>query len=80
MAGNEITVAITNRMPPATFVFWRSVAWTSRCTRLSYVMNGKDLQAPEDDAYDLVIDIAESTLAEIPKIAEVLAPWVSEQP
>ena len=44
-----------------------------------YGLNGFVVRAPEDDAYDLVIDVATGALP-YQGAAEVLASWVSPQP
>lgn len=36
-------------------------------------INGHDLDAPEDDAFDLMIALADGSLADVDKIAERLA-------
>jgi death on curing protein len=38
-------------------------------------INGWDVRAPEDDAFDLVMAVASGSLADIPKIAEQLRGW-----
>ena len=37
-------------------------------------LNGVDLEAPDDDAYDLVIDVATRT-ADVPQCAQTLSAW-----
>ena len=39
-----------------------------------YALNGVDLEAPDDDAYDLVIDVATRT-ADVPQCAQTLSAW-----
>ena len=46
------------------------------CVRLFYILNGRDLQAPEDDAFDLVMSIARGVQLDVPVIARQLAEWV----
>ena len=46
------------------------------CVRLFSVLNGRDLQAPEDDAFDLVMSIASGQERDVSAIAARLAPWV----
>jgi death on curing protein len=46
------------------------------CVRLFYVFNGHDLQAPEDDAFDLVMSIARGEQLDVGPIARRLAEWV----
>ena len=45
--------------------------------RLFYRLNGSDLRVPTDDAFDLVISIANGSLRDIPDIADRLRPWVA---
>jgi len=43
-------------------------------------LNGRALAAPsEDDAFDLVMRVADGTLTEVEKIAEVLRGWISRR-
>jgi death on curing protein len=49
----------------------RRLGWVA--TRLSYRMNGADLRADPDDAYDLVIAVARGELRDVPEIAGRLA-------
>jgi death on curing protein len=44
--------------------------------RLFYVFNGRDLKAPEDDAFELVMSIARGEQLEVQRIARQLAEWV----
>jgi death-on-curing protein len=46
------------------------------CVRLFYVLNAHDLQAPEDDAFDLVMSIARGEQLDVAPIARQLALWV----
>lgn len=46
------------------------------CTRLFYIVNNSDIRAPEDDAYDLVVAIANHELRDIEKVAAALGAWV----
>ncbi|MDO8150379.1 type II toxin-antitoxin system death-on-curing family toxin [Isoptericola sp. b408] len=41
--------------------------------RLFYLYNGHDLRMREDDAYDLVMSIADGTQADLPKVARILS-------
>lgn len=50
----------------------KRLGWTA--TVVFYSVNGMDLDAPDDPAYDLVITIAEGRL-EVDAIAEALEPW-----
>ena len=43
-------------------------------TVVFYAINGEALEAPDDDAYDLVIDVASGT-TDLPAIAAALAGW-----
>lgn len=40
-----------------------------------YGLNGAELEAPDDDAYDIVISIADGTLSEVSDIAAQLQQW-----
>lgn len=44
--------------------------------RLFYALNGRSLAAPEDDAYDLVIAIADGSIDDVHEVAGRLAAWV----
>ena len=46
------------------------------CVRLFYSLNGHDLQAPEDDAFDLVMSIARGERLDVAPIARQLGQWV----
>lgn len=48
--------------------------------RLFYRMNGADLRMPADDAFRLVLAIADGSLRDVTGIAERLAPWVVLSP
>lgn len=39
-------------------------------------LNGRDLRVPIDDAFDLVMSIADSSLRDVPDIAERIRPSV----
>jgi death-on-curing protein len=43
--------------------------------RLFYRMNEADLAAPQDDAFDLVVAVADGSIREVPRIAERLRAW-----
>ena len=45
--------------------------------RLFYRMNDTDLRAPEDEAYDLVVDVAGGDVRDVDVIAARLAAWRS---
>ncbi len=47
------------------------------CTRLFLILNGSDLAAPEDDAYDLVMAVAAGELTDVHEIAQQLDQWAS---
>jgi len=51
----------------------KRLGWVS--VRLFYRLNGRDLRAPADDAFDLVVSIADGTLRDVPSIAERLRTW-----
>ncbi len=40
-----------------------------------YALNGSDLEAPDDDAYDFVISVADGTRSEVADIAQQLHLW-----
>src|SRR3954447_17972566 len=44
----------------------KGLGWV--CARLFYILNGRDLKAPEDDAFDLVMSIARGELLDVPVI------------
>lgn len=44
--------------------------------RLFYRLNGNDLRAPADDAFDLIASIADGSLRDVPEIASRLRTWV----
>lgn len=52
----------------------KPLGWVS--VRLFYRMNGTDLRAPVDDAFDLVASIADGSLRDVPEIAHRLRAWV----
>lgn len=45
-------------------------------TRLFYVLNGRDLRMPEDEAYDLVVRIAAGEEDDVADVAATLRRWV----
>ena len=51
----------------------KRLAWAA--TAVFMWINGNDLDAPEDDAFDLVIAVADGSLTDVEKIAERLAGW-----
>lgn len=53
----------------------KRIAWVS--TVVFMAMNDRDIAAPEDDAYDLVIAFADSSITALTQIAEILARWES---
>lgn len=55
----------------------KRLGWTS--TVVLYDINGWLLDAPDDEAYDLVISVAEGRL-EVAEIAAVLADWATAVP
>ena len=56
----------------------KRLGWVS--VRLFYRLNGKDLQAPIDEAFDLVASIADGTLRDVSEIAARLRAWVIDRP
>ncbi|WP_020579518.1 type II toxin-antitoxin system death-on-curing family toxin [Actinopolymorpha alba] len=53
----------------------KRLGWVA--VRLFYVMNGSDLRADHDEAFDLVMAVAAGELADVDKIAEILGRWVA---
>lgn len=53
----------------------KRLGWVS--VRLFFRLNGSELRVPIDDAFDLVISIADGSLRDVPEIADRLRPWVS---
>ncbi|MGH3901193.1 MAG: type II toxin-antitoxin system death-on-curing family toxin [Pseudonocardiaceae bacterium] len=51
----------------------KRLAWAAAAVFLW--INGHDLDAPEDGAFDLMITVADGSLADVEKIAERLAGW-----
>ena len=52
----------------------KRLGWVS--VRLFYRLNDLDLRAPVDDAFELVVEIAEGSLRDVPAIAARLRAWV----
>jgi len=52
----------------------KRLGWVS--VRLFYRLNGRDLHAPIDDAFDLVVEIADGSIRDVPAIAARLRAWV----
>jgi len=52
----------------------KRLGWVS--VRLFYRLNGRDLHAPIDDAFDLVVEIAGGSVRDVPAIAARLRAWV----
>ena len=52
----------------------KRLGWVS--VRLFYRLNGRDLHAPIDDAFDLVVEIAGGSIRDVPEIAARLRAWV----
>jgi death-on-curing protein len=46
--------------------------------RLFYRLNGRQIRMPVQDAYDLIVAIADGSLRDVPDIAAHLRPWVTE--
>ena len=53
----------------------KRLGWVS--VRLFYRLNGEDLRIPIDEAFDLVMSIADGSLRDVPGIAGRLRPWVA---
>ena len=53
----------------------KRLGWVS--VRLFYRLNGSELRVPIDDAFDLVMSIADGSLRDVPAIADRLRPWTS---
>lgn len=51
----------------------KRLGWVA--VRLFYVMNGTDIDAPPDEAFDLVVAVAGGDLRDVPAIAGILARW-----
>lgn len=51
----------------------KRLGWVS--TRLFYVLNGADLRASHDEAYELVVAVAEGRLDDVAVVAPVLRRW-----
>ena len=54
----------------------KRLGWVS--VRLFYRLNGEDVRIPIDEAFDLVMSIADGSLRDVPDIAERLRPWVAK--
>ena len=54
----------------------KRLGWVS--VRLFYRLNGSDLRVPVDDAFDLVMSVADGSLGDVRDIAERLRVWVSD--
>ena len=54
----------------------KRLGWVS--VRLFYRLNGEDLRIPIDEAFDLVMSVADGSLRDVPDIAERLRPWVAK--
>lgn len=52
----------------------KRLGWVS--VRLFYRLNDKDLRAPVDDAFQLVVSIADGSLRDVPDIANRLRAWI----
>jgi death-on-curing protein len=51
----------------------KRLGWVA--TRLFYLMNEVDLKAPMDDAYRLIVAVADGSLRDVAEIARQLAIW-----
>jgi death-on-curing protein len=54
----------------------KRLGWVS--VRLFYRLNGSDLRPPIDDAYRLVMSIADGSLCDVQEIADLLRAWVHD--
>ncbi len=54
----------------------KRLGWVA--VRLFYRLNERDLRAPIDDAFDLMVEIADGSLRDVPAIAARLHSWSSE--
>ena len=52
----------------------KRLGWVA--TRLFYRLNGLDVRAPEQVAFELVVGIADGGVRDVDAIARVLRPWV----
>lgn len=52
----------------------KRLGWVS--VRLFYRLNGSDLRVPIDDAFGLVMSIADGSVRDVREIADRLRPWV----
>jgi death-on-curing protein len=53
----------------------KRLGWVA--TRLFYRLNGLDVNAPEEPAFELVVGIASGDVRDVDAIAGVLRPWVA---
>lgn len=44
--------------------------------RVFYRLNDRDVRAPQDDAFELVMSVADGSLTDVGEIARTLRPWV----
>jgi death-on-curing protein len=51
----------------------KRLGWVA--ARLFYRLNGRDLRAPADEAFNLVASVADGTLRDVPDIARRLSVW-----
>jgi death-on-curing protein len=56
----------------------KRLAWAT--TAVFLWINGHDLDAPEDGAFDQMIAVADGSLSDVEKIAERLAGWSTPRP
>ncbi|WP_108719059.1 type II toxin-antitoxin system death-on-curing family toxin [Miniimonas sp. S16] len=54
----------------------KRLGWVA--TRLFFLLNGPDLAMPHDDAYDLVMAIADSSRRDVVDVSAALRPWVND--
>ncbi len=51
----------------------KRLGWVA--TRLFYRMNDTDLEAPAEEVFTLIVEVADGSLREVPAIAERLSRW-----
>lgn len=53
----------------------KRLGWVA--TRLFYLLNGRDLHAPHEEAYELIRAIADGSLTDVDKVTAALTRWVT---
>lgn len=56
----------------------KRLGWVA--TRTFYRLNGYDVRASEDEAFDLVVSIADGTVSDVEEIAKAIRVWVVSRP